>query len=111
MAKQSRARSPQSTTAVPVPSQDPAASLRCGCTSKPGRVARMSGLFGGVGAVMMLRPTAGVVIVGFAVVLAALTVLPAIYGRETWSARAFQLLRLLKEPDKPAPKHPPALPR
>lgn len=68
----------------------------------------MSSLFAGAGAVMMLRPTVGVVIVGCAVVLAALTVLPAIYGRDTWSARAFQLLRLIKEtPEPPAPKRSP----
>lgn len=69
----------------------------------------MSGLFAGAGAVMMLRPTAGVVVVGCAVVLAALTVLTALYGRDAWSGRAFRLFRLLSgQSEPPAPKIPPA---
>lgn len=107
MPQQSRTRSPQSTTAEPALSHDRADMLLCGCKSKPGRVARMSSLLGGAGAVIMLRPTAGVVIVSCAVGLAALTALTALYGRDPWSARAFRLLRLLSEkPEPPAPKVP-----
>jgi hypothetical protein len=68
-----------------------------------GRLALLVGIggLGGTGVTAWFHPIVGGVILGSGIVLIGVITLTALFGKDTWSARAFRLLRLFNDKQEP----------